>query len=168
MESVQYSQNAGNSETGTSRTNVTQRTINDTITVGDKQINLTEYFAQPEVKAFRDIYGINFNGEWEIIAPMGSSLFSKFERIKGQVQMAFLDYIHSISEWRAYGLSRNATVKMMIIDGSYLDDKLYLFEFNEPIYNALNVETMEFSLEDKVVNFTQYSKFSVEETRGND
>lgn len=164
MESVEY-QNAGTSKTANNNTITNQKPLNDTIVVGNKTVNLTSYFSDPKVKAFKELYGINFRGNWDIIAQIGSPIFSKFESLTGIVQVAFVDLISSISEWRAYGISRNITIKMMVIDGRYLDDQLYLLEIDEPIYTAFDKETFKLSIKEKPVNLTGYAKFSEEDAK---
>lgn len=64
--------------------------------VGDKKMNLSDFFNNPKVKAFKQMHGIEFSGEWEITSTENSQIFNDLNIPKGRIELGIENDIQTL------------------------------------------------------------------------
>jgi len=148
IESIEYSKSETNhattttpsTDTNTTQTNKT--TTDDVITIGNQTMNISTYFKLPQVEALKGLYGTFYEGDWEIESTTSSGIFNDFNNRKGYIKLGLVENINNLSEWRTYRVAKNLTLKVVVFDGQYSDDRIFAFLLNDLVYNAFNTSSL--------------------------
>jgi len=171
IESIEYSKSETNhattttpsTDTNTTQTNKT--TTDDVITIGNQTMNISTYFKLPQVEALKGLYGTFYEGGWEIESTTSSGIFNDFNNRKGYIKLGLVENINNLSEWRTYRVAKNLTLKVVVFDGQYSDDRIFAFLLNDLVYNAFNTSSLTYNIPEKNISVINGILFEDEEDK---
>lgn len=134
------------------------------ITVGDQKMNLSEFFNNPKVKAFKQMHGIEFSGEWEITTTENAQIFNDLNIPKGRIELGFENDILSLSELGySSRKAKNSTIKVIVMEGNYQDDKAKYIEVSLLDYETFNFSSSQYSFSEKPVNIMMFENMETKD-----